>query len=104
MVVTTGEETQTDDSPDIVRTARAREIYSRLPMSFEPNRGQADPTIRFLTRGPGYTLSFAAGEVAFTASQVGQDAKTDQVDTPEPHPRWTSSYGCSLSSRIRLRT
>jgi uncharacterized repeat protein (TIGR01451 family) len=83
MVVTTGEETQTGDSPDIVRTARAREIYSRLPMSFEPNRGQADPTIRFLTRGPGYTLSFADGEVAFTASQIGHDAKTEQEDMPE---------------------
>jgi hypothetical protein len=30
--------------------------YGRLPLSFEPNRGQTDPRVRFLSRGNGYSL------------------------------------------------
>jgi hypothetical protein len=30
--------------------------YQKLPMSFEPNRGQADPDVKFLARGSGYAL------------------------------------------------
>jgi hypothetical protein len=30
--------------------------YGRIPMSFEANRGQTDPSIEFLSRGQGYTL------------------------------------------------
>jgi hypothetical protein len=37
--------------------AAAVEIdYAQLPLSFEPNRGQAAPEVRFLSRGKGYTL------------------------------------------------
>jgi hypothetical protein len=31
--------------------------FSRLPLAFEPNVGQAAPQVRFLARGPGYALS-----------------------------------------------
>ena len=30
--------------------------YARLALGFEPNRGQADRQVKFLARGPGYTL------------------------------------------------
>ena len=30
--------------------------FGKLPLSFEPNVGQTDPRIRFLSRGAGYTL------------------------------------------------
>src|SRR5438309_1451219 len=36
--------------------ARINETYGRLPLSFEPNRGQADPQTRFLAHGSGYTV------------------------------------------------
>lgn len=32
------------------------ETYGKLPMSFEPNVGQADDAVRFLARGHGYSL------------------------------------------------
>src|SRR5262245_35575283 len=38
------------------------EHYGRLPLHFEPNRGQADDRTQFLTRGPGYTLALSATE------------------------------------------
>src|SRR5256886_6378490 len=32
------------------------EAYGKLPLSFEANRGQTDSRVKFLSRGPGYTL------------------------------------------------
>ncbi|MGI8854876.1 MAG: SBBP repeat-containing protein [Thermomicrobiales bacterium] len=34
----------------------ATAAYMRLPLAFEANHGQADPAVRFLAHGPGYTL------------------------------------------------
>jgi hypothetical protein len=36
--------------------------YARLPLSFEPNEGQADGAVRFVSRGPGYTLFLTGTE------------------------------------------
>src|SRR5690242_7969926 len=30
--------------------------YGKLPLSFEPNSGQTDGRVKFLSHGPGYTL------------------------------------------------
>jgi hypothetical protein len=40
--------------------------YGRLPLSFEANRGQADPSVQFLAHGQGYTLFLQQGEAALT--------------------------------------
>jgi len=36
--------------------ARIGDAFARLPLSFEANRGQTDPQVKFLARGQGYTL------------------------------------------------
>jgi hypothetical protein len=36
--------------------ARIVAAYGQLPLSFEANRGQADPPVRFLSHGHGYSL------------------------------------------------
>lgn len=36
--------------------------FGRIPLSFEANRGQADPSTLFLSRGQGYTLFLKQGE------------------------------------------
>src|SRR6266851_4259707 len=46
---------------------------SHLPLMFEPNVGQADPSARFLARGAGYSL-FLNSEGAVLALQHGYDA------------------------------
>ena len=38
------------------------EAYARLPLSFEANRGQTDPRVKFLSHGSGYTLFLTASE------------------------------------------
>jgi len=39
--------------------------FAQLPMSFEPNRGQTDPQVEFLSRGSGYTLFLTKKEAVF---------------------------------------
>ncbi len=40
--------------------------YDAMPISFEPNQGQAAAPIQFLARGKGYNLLFAGQEIAMT--------------------------------------
>src|SRR5262245_16221645 len=46
-------------SADAATRAKVNEAYGNLPLSFEVNRGQADPSIKFISRGGNYNLSFA---------------------------------------------
>src|SRR5450759_1359504 len=39
------------------QVAEARQLLDRLPLSFEPNRGQADASVSYVAHGPGYTVS-----------------------------------------------
>jgi HYR domain/Beta-propeller repeat/Thrombospondin type 3 repeat len=41
---------------ELANRARLRESYGKLPLSFEPNQGQADRAVKFLSRGGGYSL------------------------------------------------
>ena len=34
-------------------------VYGNVPLAFEPNEGQAETGVKFLARGPGYSLSLA---------------------------------------------
>ncbi len=42
--------------------ARIQAGYGRLPMHFEPNVSQSADAVRFVARGPGYTLFLTADE------------------------------------------
>jgi hypothetical protein len=42
--------------------ARASEAYGQLQLHFEANQGQAHEDVRFLARGPGYSLYLTAGD------------------------------------------
>ena len=48
-----------------VRKAEVRQSYGELPLSFEPNRGQAGNQVRFLSRGPGYSYLLLDRELVF---------------------------------------
>jgi Beta-propeller repeat/Abnormal spindle-like microcephaly-assoc'd, ASPM-SPD-2-Hydin len=43
--------------------------YRRLPMSFEPNVGQTNQRVEYLTRGPGYNLFLTADEAVLALEQ-----------------------------------
>src|SRR5207245_10554939 len=52
--------------------SQAADAYGRLPMTFEPNQGQAEPSVKFLSRGGGFTLQLSATEAGLAFSQKGR--------------------------------
>ena len=52
---------------------RVMESYGSLPLSFEVNRGQTDPRVKFLARGHGYSLFLTSTEavLAFQGNERG---------------------------------
>jgi hypothetical protein len=56
------------------------ESFGRLPLSFEANRGQTDERVKFLSRGPGYTVFLTNDEavvaLAKSAKNLSASAKT----------------------------
>jgi hypothetical protein len=49
----------------------AFEAYGKLPLSFEPNRGQSDARVKFLARGNGYALFLTEAEAVLTLRAGG---------------------------------
>lgn len=60
-------------SPLGARTGNVVSQYARLPLSFEPNRGQTDSQVRFLSHGRGYSL-FLTGNEAVLALNRSQSS------------------------------
>ncbi len=52
----------TVSQPNAPIAARVVESYGRLPLSFEPNQGQADAQVTFLSRGSGHALFLTSSE------------------------------------------
>src|SRR5688572_27814964 len=59
---------------------RVSESYGKLPLHFEANHGQAHEDVRFLSRGPGYSLYLTAGEAVLVLTPSNKDAKRKQHD------------------------
>ena len=57
-------------------TAQVREVYGKIPLSFEANRGQADEAVNFRARGAGYTVALSPTEAVFVLAR----------ETDEPAP------------------
>jgi len=53
--------------------------YGKIPLSFEANEGQTDPRVQFLSRGSGYSLFLAPGEVVLSLER-------QQTAAPSPAP------------------
>ena len=49
--------------------ARVNTAYARLPLSFEENRGQSDPAVRFLSHGRGYRVFVTTTETVLVLRQ-----------------------------------
>jgi len=49
--------------------SRVSEAYGRLPLRFEANHGQADPEVKFISRGSGYSLYLTSTEAVLALSK-----------------------------------
>ena len=70
--------------PNIVSAAapslpEARQTILQTPLAFEPNRGQADPAYRFVSRGAGFALGIGDGELAL---RLDHPVASDPTLTP----------------------
>ena len=81
-------------SPDIA------ERYGKLPLSFETNEGQTDPQVKFLSRGPGYTLFLTPDGVVLSLRQP-PPARLDRSGAPA-HSKGDSS-ATTQASLLRLK-
>ncbi|HKO45254.1 MAG TPA: SBBP repeat-containing protein [Pyrinomonadaceae bacterium] len=64
--------------------------YGKLPLSFEPNEGQTDPQVKFLSRGQGYSLFLTSSGMVLTLREP-KPPSTDKVVGAEPAAGQTSS-------------
>ena len=75
------------------------EIYGKLPLTFEENRGQVDGKVEFLSHGSGYTLLLSPTEAVLALSaqrSTSQDPRG--VRTMQPTP----SHARSTMLRMKL--
>ena len=70
--------------------------YGRLPLQFEPNRGQTDRRVRFLSRGPGYTLFLTGDEAVLSLGNA-------ECGTHRPRHRNTQHAAGNTQHVIRMR-
>jgi sugar lactone lactonase YvrE len=56
------------------------EQYGKLPLSFEANWGQADPHVRFLSRGNGYSLFLTDKEAVLSLLKLGETHSADLLN------------------------
>jgi hypothetical protein len=70
--------------------------YGKLPLIFEVNQGQTDPQVKFLARGPGYTLFLTSGEAVWALHKASAPKK-DFVAVKTQPP------GDAKSAVIRMR-
>src|SRR5215208_1502975 len=60
---------------------RIAEHFGKLPLSFEMNKGQMDPAVKFLSHGPGYDL-FLTGTQAVLRVQRPRALQADNLKQP----------------------
>jgi len=67
--------------------ARIATSFGNLPLSFEPNRGQTDPQVKFLSRSSHYNLFLTSDEAVFTLPIATPDKATSRMARRQkPHP------------------
>jgi hypothetical protein len=71
--------------------------YGHAALSFEPNVGQADPHVRFLVHGPGYTLFLTDHGMVVTAPHYAATSRSSRVTPRLSTPRVTSTSVIRLS-------
>jgi hypothetical protein len=67
--------------------AKAWKSYGALPLSFEVNQGQTDSSVRFLARGPGYTILLSPDKATLALEASHPDPRFPEKAQPKPSTR-----------------
>ena len=65
-------------APHKIEATRIANLYNKIPLTFERNDGQTDSQVKFLSRGPGYSL-FLTERSAVLAIPKPSESKTTPV-------------------------
>src|SRR5205814_1691542 len=90
---------------DPATKARLSEAYGKLPLSFEANHGQTDPSVKFISRGQGYNLYLTGTEAVLqlrNADSRLRNEKTAVATHQLHHPRSASRISPSAVLRMKL--
>jgi hypothetical protein len=68
---------QTTVKTSVSGGAKSAENYGKLPLAFEANHGQADPSVKFLSRGSGYSLFLTDSEAVLALGTADCKANAD---------------------------
>jgi hypothetical protein len=63
-----------DPSPLALLNRPAASNYGKLPLSFEPNQGQTDARVQFVSRGAGYTIFLSPTSATFALQRNAKRA------------------------------
>lgn len=78
-------------------SARLASSYGKLPISFEPNKGQTDKAVQFVARGSGYVLFLEPDEAVMTLFTEVPTADGEKPSTRiGVRPREVSTIGLKL--------
>ena len=66
------------------RSPARYDLYQRLPLTFERNAGQTDGRVKFMARGPGYTLFLTANEAVLALRKSEARSQKSGAKSPEP--------------------
>jgi Beta-propeller repeat len=80
--------------------SRVMDAYRKLPLRFEPNQGQTDPQVDFVSRGDGYSLFLTRTE-AVLRLRSGAGAQSPSLLDRSSDPR--SRRGTDTSQVLRMR-
>jgi hypothetical protein len=75
-------------APAAPAQAKIQADYGKLPYTFEANGGQADAAVKFLARGPGYSLFLTPGEAVLSlhSKEPNKAPRPRPGARPEPVP------------------
>ena len=89
-------------------TTKVREAYGQLPLNFEANRGQADESVDFVARGPGYAVALSATEAIFVLRKADNavrnedDSRVRKVSHSPSEPNPSSAPKTAQSTVLRM--
>jgi hypothetical protein len=94
------------DGSDAPTRAPAKGVYGKLPLTFEPNRGQSDPQVKFLSRGIGHNIFLTPSEAVLSLKgnePVDNCRKPEAEIADQVHPLPAASHPPSHTIALRMK-
>jgi hypothetical protein len=96
-------QTDTGSKASLHKEGAVRSGYANLPLSFESNSGQTDKNVKFLSRGPGYSLFLTGDEAVIELKKaVPQSSELKGLHVRQPGEAKKQTATKSAVLRMKL--